>query len=74
MDQEPLPSCPMGDSETPSRVDTHTKMSEMRRVRVEHKPRRTRDDRSPVLPLDPRDPDILRAKRPGSESLRDKRL
>jgi hypothetical protein len=34
----------------------------MQRIRIERKaPVRIRD-RSPVLPLDPRDPDILRAK------------
>jgi len=35
----------------------------MRRVRIERKNRRAREDRDPVLPLDPRDPDVLRAKR-----------
>ena len=56
------------------RVDTHIKVSEMRRVRIEHKARRVRDDRPAVLPLDPRDPEILRAKRASSASFRDKRL
>ena len=46
----------------------------MRRVRVEQKTRRDKDDRTPVLPVDPRDPDIARAKRTGSIELRDKRL
>lgn len=35
----------------------------MRRVRIEQKVRRLRDHRSPALPMDPRDPEILRAKR-----------
>jgi hypothetical protein len=46
----------------------------MRRIRIEHKTRRHRDDRSPVLPLDPRDLDVVRAKRSASAALRDKRL
>jgi hypothetical protein len=46
----------------------------MRRIKIEHKTRRPKEDRSPVLPLDPRDPDILRAKRAGSVSFRDKRI
>jgi hypothetical protein len=46
----------------------------MRRVRVEQKARRDKDDRAPVLPVDPRDPEIVRAKRTGSIELRDKRL
>jgi hypothetical protein len=35
----------------------------MRQTRVERKTRRHRDDRSPILPIELRDPDILRAKR-----------
>jgi len=35
----------------------------MRRIRVEKRVRRAAEDRNPVLPLDPRDPDVLRAKR-----------
>jgi hypothetical protein len=35
----------------------------MRQIRIERKPRRDRDDRTPPLPLDPRDPDVVRAKR-----------
>jgi hypothetical protein len=46
----------------------------MRRVRIEQKARRDKDDRPPVLPVDPRDPDVVRAKRTGSIDLRDKRL
>jgi hypothetical protein len=47
----------------------------MRRVRIEQKARREKgDDRAPVLPVDPRDPDILRAKRAASVDSRDKRL
>ena len=39
----------------------------MRRIRVEHKTRRLEHDRVHILPLDPRDPDILRAKHVASE-------
>ena len=47
----------------------------MRRVRIEHKPRRPRDDRSPALPVDPRDPDVVRAKRSSLPiSFRDRRI
>jgi hypothetical protein len=46
----------------------------MRRVRIEQKARREKEDRTPVLPVDPRDQDILRAKRSASEDARDKRL
>ena len=46
----------------------------MRRVRLEQKSKRDREDRTPVLPIDPRDQDIIRAKRTSSDSLRDKRL
>jgi hypothetical protein len=46
----------------------------MRRIRVEHKPRRPRDDRSPALPVDPRDPEVVRAKRSAAISFRDKRI
>ncbi len=46
----------------------------MRRIKIEPKQRRPREDRSPVLPLDPRDQDILRAKRAASVSFRDKRI
>lgn len=35
----------------------------MRRIRVEQKGKRNREDRSPVLSLDPTDPDVVRAKR-----------
>jgi hypothetical protein len=34
----------------------------MQRIRIERKPSRRRADPDPLLPLDPRDPDILRAK------------
>ncbi len=34
----------------------------MRRIRVEQRTRRLEHDRVHILPLDPRDPDILRAK------------
>src|SRR5206468_12085359 len=74
IDQGRLTSRRKGDSATPERDDIHGKVSEMRRVRVEHKPRRPRDDRSPILPLDPRDPEVTRAKRTATSSFRDKRL
>ena len=35
----------------------------MKRIRIERRKATGRDDRNPVLPLDPRDPDLLRAKR-----------
>jgi hypothetical protein len=35
----------------------------MRQIRIERKPRRERDDRSSPPSLDPRDPDVVRAKR-----------
>ena len=73
-DQGPWTTRRKGDSETPVRDDIEDRVSEMRRVRIEHKPRRPRDDRSPILPLDPRDSDVVRAKRGTSISLRDKRL
>ena len=44
----------------------------MRRIRIEHNPRRDRDERAPILPFDPRDPDVQRAKRL-AEELRRKR-
>ncbi|MGH2572828.1 MAG: hypothetical protein ACRDGU_05020 [Actinomycetota bacterium] len=44
----------------------------MRRIRIEQKVRRQPEDRAPVLPLDPRDPDVLRVKRGDRASLRDK--
>jgi hypothetical protein len=34
----------------------------MRRIRIERSPQRHKDDRLPVLPIDPRDPDVVRAK------------
>jgi hypothetical protein len=47
----------------------------MRRVRIEQKARREKEeDRTPILPMDPRDPDILRVKRSASVGSRDKRL
>jgi hypothetical protein len=47
---------------------------QVRRVRIEQKARRGKEDRTPVLPVDPRDPEVLRAKRAASGELRDKRL
>jgi len=35
----------------------------MRRIQLDPKAKRHRDDRAPIPPLDPRDPDILRVKR-----------
>ena len=35
----------------------------MRQTRIERKPRRDRHDRTPLLPIGLRDPDVLRAKR-----------
>jgi len=46
----------------------------MRRIRIEQKQRRSKEDRPAVLPMDPRDQDVLRAKRSGSVSFRDKRI
>jgi hypothetical protein len=34
----------------------------MRRIRIDRKAAKARDDRDAVLPFDPRDPDVLRAK------------
>jgi hypothetical protein len=34
----------------------------MRQIRIQNKTRRPREDRPPLLPLDPRDPDVVRAK------------
>ena len=42
---------------------TSQEASGVKQTRIERKARRHRDDRSPILPLDPRDADILRAKR-----------
>ena len=44
----------------------------VRRIRLEHKAHRDRDERDPVLPIDPRDPDVLRAKRAGHDSSKDR--
>jgi len=44
----------------------------MRRIRTEQKARRLRDDDRPVLPLDPRDSDVLRAKRLIREAFKDR--
>jgi hypothetical protein len=46
----------------------------MRRVRLEQRNKRDREDRSPVLPIDPRDQAVIRAKASSSETPRDKRL
>jgi hypothetical protein len=35
----------------------------MRRTRIERKARPWREARNPILPLDPRDPDVSQAKR-----------
>jgi hypothetical protein len=34
----------------------------MRRIRIQRSVQRHKDDRLPVLPVDPRDPDVVRAK------------
>jgi hypothetical protein len=34
----------------------------MRRIRIERTVQRHRDDRAPVLPIDPRDTEVVRAK------------
>jgi hypothetical protein len=34
----------------------------MRRIRIQRSVQRHKDDRLPILPADPRDPDVLRAK------------
>jgi hypothetical protein len=40
----------------------------MARIRIEKKVRRPlREDRSPILPVDPRDPDVMRVKRGGGD-------
>ena len=44
----------------------------MQRIRIERKPTR-RNERPDVLPLDPRDPDVVRAKRLDAASRRRKR-
>lgn len=64
----------MGLMPAPDRPIPKSGGPEMRRIKMEHKQRRPKEDRSPVLPLDPRDPDVLRAKRAGSVSFRDKRI
>ena len=44
----------------------------MRRIRIEKTTKRPREDRSPILPLDPRDPDVSRIKRGERASMRDR--
>jgi hypothetical protein len=44
----------------------------MQRIRIEQKSRRHREDRDPVLPLDPRDPDVVRAKQMLRTDLKDR--
>jgi hypothetical protein len=44
------------------RTDTSREVTIMRRIRIERSTQRHKDDRLPVLPIDPRDPDIVRAK------------
>ena len=46
----------------------------MRRMRIEQKARRTREERPIALPLDPRDPEILRAKHPSGEVAKSRRF
>jgi hypothetical protein len=42
----------------------------MKQVRIERKSKEPREARNPILPLDPRDPDVLRAKYPGASVTR----
>jgi hypothetical protein len=42
----------------------------MRQMRIERKSKIPREARNPILPLDPRDPDVLRAKEPGGTPIR----
>jgi hypothetical protein len=42
----------------------------MRQLRMERKSKIPREARNPILPLDPRDPDVLRAKGPGGPPIR----
>ena len=43
----------------------------MKQIRMQKKPAKVRrDERFPVLPLDPRDQDVVRAKRPTAGSSR----
>ncbi|HEX9312388.1 MAG TPA: hypothetical protein VGA30_06130 [Actinomycetota bacterium] len=44
----------------------------MKRTRIERKDRPIREERTPVLPLDPRDPDVARAKQRSRPTLRDR--
>ncbi len=41
----------------------------VRRTRIQRKTRPSREERNPILPLDPRDQDVTRAKRLGRASL-----
>ena len=56
------------DTEREGRTDS------MRRMRIEQKARRTREERPFALPLDPRDPEILRAKRMSGEVAKSRRF
>ena len=55
---------PFGHLSAPERADNEIQggANAMRQIRIQNKTRRPREDRSPILPLDPRDPDIARAK------------
>ena len=64
----------MGLKPAPDRPIPQSGDRKMRRMKIEPKQRRPKEDRSQVLPLDPRDQDVLRAKRSGSVSFRDKRI
>lgn len=43
-------------------ADNYGEVARMRRIRIEQKAQRHRGDKPPVLPIDPRDPEVLRAK------------
>ena len=44
----------------------------MKRTRIERRDKASREERTPVLPLDPRDPDVARAKHRSRPTLRDR--
>ena len=57
-----------------SDTERERRMDSMRRMRIEQKARRTREERPIALPLDPRDPEILRAKRTSGELSKSRRI
>ncbi len=64
----------MGDSSATAMTDIGEREEgdAMRRLQIDPKARRHRDDRAPMPPLDPRDPDILRVKRASDTTSRDR--